>query len=209
MPEYRTPLPQLFAASLEAAVNRVLNLDERAASRLDKLEGQVLQLDVEGLGISLFITSRYGNVHIGLDAPGEPDTVISGTPFALFAMAAPGEMDGWGLPGSRVHISGDANLARDLERVFRQLDPDWEGQLSVMFGDVLGFQIASGLKQGGDFLRASARSAGKMAGHYFRDESSMLVTPTEFRSFSQRLGELSKAVESLEARVKAARDASE
>lgn len=209
MPEYRTPLPQLFAASLEAAVNRVLSLDERAAKRLDKLEDKVLQLDVEGLGISLFITSRYGNVHIGVDAPGEPDTVISGTPFALFAMAAPGEMDSWGLPGSRVHISGDANLARDLERVFRQLDPDWEGQMSVMFGEVLGFQIASGLKQGSEFLRASARSAGEMAGRYFRDESSMLITPAEFKSFTQQLGELEKALESLERRVRSAQDDAE
>ena len=32
MPEYRTPLPQMFAASLEAAVNRVLSLDQAAAA---------------------------------------------------------------------------------------------------------------------------------------------------------------------------------
>ena len=209
MPEYRTPLPQMFAASLEAAVNRVLRLDETTADRLSKLEGKILQLDVEGLGITLFFTSRYGTVHIGLDSPGEPDTTIRGTPFALFAMAAPGEMDGWGLPGSRVHISGAANLARDLERVFRQLDPDWEGQMSVMFGEVLGFQLASGLKQGAEFLRESARKTGEMAGQYFRDESSMLVSPAEFQAFSKQLAELEMVLKALEDRIGAGRNISE
>lgn len=199
--EYRTPLPRMFAASLEAAVNRVLNLDTAAVDRLKRLEGKVLQLDVEGLGIGLFLTTRYGAVHIDLESPGEPDTVIRGTPFALFAMAAPGEVDSWGLPGSRVHISGDANLARDMERVFRKLDPDWEGQLSVMFGDVLGFQLASGMKQGADFLRASARKSTEMAGRYFRDESPLLVRPAELQAFSEQISSLEEALDELESRI--------
>lgn len=206
MPDYRTPLPQLFAASLEAAVNRVLTMDADATSRLERLRDKVLQLDVEGLGISLFLTARNGAVHINLDSPGEPDTVIRGTPLALFAMAAPAEIDSWGLPGSRVHITGDANLARDMERVFRQLDPDWEGQLSTMFGDVIGFQVASGLRQGAEFLRASARKTAEMTGAYFRDESSMLVQPDAFKAFCQRIGELDEAIGNLEQRLQAARN---
>lgn len=201
MPEYRTPLPQMFASSLEAAINRVLALDNAAVDRLARLEGRVLQLDVEGLGITLFLTTRYGVVHINLDAAAEPDTIIKGTPFALFAMAAPADVDSWGLPGSRVHISGDANLARDMERVFRQLDPDWEGQLAVMFGDVLGFQLVSGLKQGADFLRQTARSTAEMAGTYLRDEAPALVRPAEFKTFAGEVGKLSETLDRLEARL--------
>lgn len=203
MPEYRTPLPQVFAASLEAAINRVLALDPQATDRLSRLEDRVLELDVQGLGITLYFTARYGTVHINLDNPGEPDTVIRGTPFGLFAMAAPGEIESWGLPGSRVHISGDANLARDLEQVFRKLDPDWEGQLSTMLGDVLGFQVASGLKQGAEFLRESALKTSEMAGSYLREESTLLVRPAEFSAFSNQLKQLETALDKLEKRLKA------
>ena len=77
MREYRTPLPQVFATSLAAAINRVLSLDPEAAGRLEKLEGRVLELDVEGLGITLFMTARYGAVHINLDSAAEPDTTWS------------------------------------------------------------------------------------------------------------------------------------
>jgi ubiquinone biosynthesis protein UbiJ len=207
MRDYRTPLPQVFASSLEAAVNRVLALDATAAKRLERLEGRVLQLEVEGLGITLFMTARNGAAHINLDSPGQPDTVIRGTPLALFAMAAPGDVDGWGLPGSRVHITGDANLARDMERVFRKLDPDWEGQLAVMFGDVLGFQISSGLKQGADALREALRSTTDMAGTYLREEASVLIRPTELKAFKEEVTKLDQTLKQLEERLKRIQDA--
>jgi ubiquinone biosynthesis protein UbiJ len=201
MREYRTPLPQVFATSLEAAINRVLALDPEAAGRLDKLEGRVLELDVEGLGITLFMTTRYGAVHIDLDSAPEPDTTIRGTPLALFNMAAPAKVEAWGLPGSRVHISGDANLARDMERVFRQLDTDWERHLSTILGDVVGYQVAAGLRQGAETLREVLRSSADMAGAYLRDEAPGLVRPAELEAFSREVENLTRTLAELEARL--------
>ena len=206
MTDYRTPLPQLLADTLEAGVNQVLALDQESASRLDKLEGRILQLDLEGLAITLYFTAESGAVLISLSLEGEPDTVISGTPFALFAMAAPGDAAGWGLPGSRVQISGDANLARDMEQVFSRLDPDWERPLAALFGDVVGFQLAAGLKLGVETVREAARSTAEMAGVYLRDEASALVRPFEMKSFGDDVEKLRDAVDSLEARLKKIRD---
>ena len=207
MTDYRTPLPQLLADTLEAAVNQVLALDTESAGRLKKLENRFLQLDLEGLGITLFLTAESGSVLISLSLEGEPDTVISGTPFALFAMAAPGDTAGWGLPGSRVQISGDANLARDMEQVFSQLDPDWERPLAALFGDVVGFQFAEGLKQGVSALREAAQNTAEMAGAYLRDEATTLVRPFEMKSFGDDVEKLREAVGELEARLKKIRDA--
>ena len=89
MTEYLTPLPSLLAFALETAVNRVLQLDMESPDRVRKLEGRLLQLDLEGLGITLFFTFRHGVVRVRLQADGTPDTVISGTPVALFSMAKP------------------------------------------------------------------------------------------------------------------------
>ena len=93
----------------------------------------------------------------------EPDTVISGSPAALFTMAAPEGLGDWGSEGSRVSITGDANLARDLERLFSQLDPDWEGSLSRVFGDVWGHQVAAGIRTGAGQARQAAERAGDAA----------------------------------------------
>jgi len=171
MPEYVTPLPGMLAFALETAVNHVLQLDMESPTRVKKLEGRLLQVDLEGLGITLFITFKHGVVRVRLEAEGTPDTVISGTPVALFSMAEPEEAD-WGLPESKVQINGDASLARDLERIFRKLEPDWEGPLAGMFGDVAGHQLAQGLRQSAETARETARNASKILSEILKDRRS-------------------------------------
>lgn len=161
----------MLAFALETAVNNVLQLDMESPARVKKLEGRLLQVDLEGLGITLFFTFKHGVVRVRLQAQGQPDTVISGTPVALFKMAEPEEAD-WGLPDSKVHINGDASLARDLERIFRKLEPDWEGPLAGMFGDVAGHQLAQGIRQGAESARETARAASKIISGIIKDRRS-------------------------------------
>jgi ubiquinone biosynthesis protein UbiJ len=171
MPEYITPLPGMLAFALESAINHVLQMDMESPVRVKKLEGRLLQLDLKGLGITLYFTFKHGVVRVRLEAEGSPDTVISGTPVALFSMAEPEEAD-WGLPESKVQINGDASLARDLERIFSKLEPDWEGPLAGMLGDVAGHQVAQGLRQGVETARETARSASKVLSDVLKDRRS-------------------------------------
>lgn len=171
MTEYISPLPGMLAFALETAVNNVLQLDMESPARVKKLEGRLLQVDLEGVGITLFFTFKHGVVRVRLDADGTPDTVISGTPVALFSMAEPEDAN-WGLPDSKVTINGDASLARDIERIFSKLEPDWEGPLAGMFGDVAGHQIAHGLRQGFETARETARSASKVFSDIVKDRRS-------------------------------------
>ena len=171
MPEYVTPLPGMLALALESAINHVLQLDMESPSRVKKLEGRLLQLDLEGLAITLFFTFKHGVVRVRLKTDDTPDTVISGTPVALFSMAEPEEAD-WGLPESKVHINGDASLARDLERIFNKLEPDWEGPLAGWLGDVAGHQAAQGIRQGVESARETARTAAKVLSDIMKDRRS-------------------------------------
>lgn len=202
MPEYRTPLPGILAASLETAVNRILALDDASSERLQRLDGRMLRLELQGLGITLFFAFNGPQVEVGTHSRYEPDTTISGSPFALFSMAAPEEAARWGAPGSRVTITGDATLARDLERLFSQLDPDWEGRLSRLLGDVWGHQVAAGLRAGAEQLRLSAGSAGDMLGEYLRSSHGPLAQATEVEAFTEAVDELSEAADRLEARIR-------
>lgn len=161
----------MLALALETAINHVLQLDMESPGRVKKLEGRLLQVDLEGLGITLFFTFKHGVVRVRLESENEPDTVISGTPVALFSMAEPEDAD-WGLPESKVQINGDASLARDLERIFSKLEPDWEGPLAGMLGDVAGHQLAQGIRQGVETARETARTAGKILSDIVKDRKS-------------------------------------
>ncbi len=69
MADYRTPLPGMLAGALEAAVNQVFALDSRSVERLERLEDQVLQVDLEGLAITLYFSFAFGVVEVTLDSP--------------------------------------------------------------------------------------------------------------------------------------------
>jgi ubiquinone biosynthesis accessory factor UbiJ len=202
MADYRTPLPGILAATLETAVNRILALDGASGERLQRLDGRMLRLDLQGLGITLFFAFNGPHVEVGTRSQFEPDTVIAGSPFALFSMAAPEEAARWGEPGSRVSITGDATLARDLERLFSQLDPDWEGRLSRLLGDVWGHQVAAGLRAGAEQARASAGSAGEMLREYVQSNRGPVARADELDEFADAVDELSDAAEALEARLR-------
>ena len=171
MAEYKTPLPGMLALALETAINQVLQLDNESPARVKKLQGRLLQVDLKGLGITLFFTFKYGNVKVSLDAEGEPDTIISGTPVALFSMAEPEDAN-WGLPESKVTINGDASLARDLERIFSKLDPDWESPLIGVLGDTAGYQAAQGIRYGVETAKSTARTLGSMLSSYMNKDTS-------------------------------------
>lgn len=187
---------------LETAINRLLDLDENTPERLERLEGRMLQLDIEGIGITLFFAFNGQHVEVGTKSEHEPDTVISGSPYALFSMAVPDEIGNWGTPESRVTITGDANLARDLERLFSRLDPDWEGRLSRIFGDVWGHQVAAGLRAGAEQARESAESAGDMISEYLQRGQGPLLRPEEIEGFARDVDDTRAAVERLETRIR-------
>ena len=204
---YRTPLPALLAASLETAISRLLELDTDSPSRLERLDGRLLQVDLEGLGITLFFAFTTRRVRVGLDAEREADAVVSGSPAALFSLALPDEQKKWGAPGSRVTISGDAGLARDLERLFARLDPDWEGRLSRLLGDVWGYQVAAGLRAGAEQARETAESTGDMLSEYLLRPNGPLPQPEEIKAFADAVDETREAVERAEARLRALEEA--
>jgi len=206
MPEYRTPLPAILASMLEAAINRILALDEEAPSRLQRLDDRMLQLDLEGAGITLFFSFTAERVDVSIDTEYEADTTISGSPVALFAMAVPEGAGNWGTPDSRVTITGDASLARDLERLFSRLDPDWETTLSRLFGDVWGHQLAAGLRSGAEQAKDAAENAGEMVSEFLKRDAGPLVQSTDIQTFADAVDETRDAVERLEAKLQLMQD---
>ena len=201
MPQYKTPLPGILAAMLETAINRVFAMDDETPQRLQRLDGRMLQLDIHGVGITLYFAFSGQHVEVGTRSQHEPDTTISGSPIALFSMAVPEGAGYWGTPESRVTIAGDATLARDLERLFSQLDPDWEGSLSRLLGDVWGHQLAAGLRAGADQARESASSAGDMIGEFLNQQKGPVARREELQEFSEEVDSLSANAEQLESLV--------
>lgn len=200
MGRYLTPLPGLFAGLIDQAIQRAVALDERAADRLASLEGRSVQLALEGVGIDLFFSGQAGRLNVSAESLSEtePDTTIRGTPAALLAMAVPD----WRTPGSGVRIEGDAGTAQALEKLFRQLDPDWERLATERFGEVIGHQVWRLARDVLDLGRHGLGTAGDQVARYLREESGLLVTREEVDRFVSEVDELREATDRLESRLR-------
>ena len=198
MSRYITPLPGLLAAAVERAFNQTLSVDPKAVQKLQPLDQRCVQLALRGLGIDLFFIGRGERLEVVAETDLPPDTVIRGSPGALLAMAAPD----WFGSGSDVRIEGDAGAAQNLEKLLRQLDPDWEGLLVEQLGEVLGHQAWRIIRDGAASGRRLSGVAGDQVAHYLREESGLLVTRDAMQALTRDVDELREAVDRLEVKLR-------
>lgn len=195
MPEYLTPLPRLLAQTLDQAARRLDWLDAQAATALADLEGRVVAVELAGLGITLFCRIDNGAMRVSEADPGRVDTTVRGSPISLAAMSAGSTATG------RVTLSGDAEIGRRFQRFVSALDPDWEEPLARIFGDVLGHQLARGLRASWSWSTAAIVALAENASEYLREESRDLVSPGELEAFLHDVDTLREDSDRLAERV--------
>jgi ubiquinone biosynthesis protein UbiJ len=195
----RDPLRARAGALLEAALNRALALDPASAERLALLEGRRVGIELRGIDLALGVGVRDRRLHVEPADAAAPDLRLRASPAALLAFAVRAE--GATLPPGRVEISGDAELARTLERLLRGFRPDLEEACARVFGDVFGVPLARALARGFAWSRETARTLAENAADYLREESRELVAPAELERFLDEVDVLRERVERLEARL--------
>ncbi|MDT8408235.1 MAG: SCP2 sterol-binding domain-containing protein [Wenzhouxiangellaceae bacterium] len=200
MGRYMTPLPGVMAAAIEFVVRRAVALDENSAEIIKPLDGRWMKFELEGLNIDLWLGGQNGELRVLAEPESEdiePDTTISGSPGALLAMAIP-ELS---TPGG-VRIAGDAHLTRQFQQVMKSLDPDIEKALTEYFGELFGPQIYRMLREAAEASRKASATAADQVTHWFKNESDLVPSSTEWREFSDGVDRFRDAVDRLENRVR-------
>lgn len=199
MMEQLPRLSTLMARAIEEAANRLLDMDPDTAAKLAELDGRLAAFHLDGPDITLYLQPRDGRLRVTDTVEGEPETTIRGTPGALFASAVIEE--GRNTAG-RIHIEGDAQLGRAMERLAGRLRPDWEEQLTRAFGDTVGTRVARTLREGAAWGRTAGWSLAEQLTEFLRDERRHLVTRAEMDGFVNEVDRLRESVDRLEARLR-------
>lgn len=200
-------LKPLAGRALQAALNRVLALDSDAQTVLRGLEGRRVQLILEAPALALQLTVREGRFKVGplpRDANDEPDLAVRTTIGGLlsqlpFLKSAAMQANAAG-PG-KLRIAGDADLARQLQRLAETFDPDWAKPFADVFGDVIGVQIASALRGALRFGRDSADTFARNSAEFLTEESRDVPARAELDAFHDDVDALRDRVERLAAKV--------
>lgn len=196
----RALLP-LAGRALELALNRALKLDPDTADKLRSLQGQHIELHLEAPPLSMAITVRAdGSLQVGpADAAREADLSLRATLGAVLGQLMPSRDDA--APVGKLKISGDAELARRLQKLAKGFDPDFDAAFAGVFGDVLGVQIARMLREGLQRGRGEAVRLARDLAEYLVEERRDVVSRTEQSAFFDDVDDLRDGVERMAKRV--------
>lgn len=200
-PRTPNPLLQRLGGALEFALNRALALDAETQARLSTLEGRRIGVDLRGTGLALAISVADGKLVVGPHWEKSGDLNLRAAPASLLAFALRRGDDDAAAPG-KIEISGDADLARRMEKLLHGFRPDIEEAFAQTFGDIVGVPLARALQRALAYARESAHAAAQDTAEFLREESRDLVAPAEMDSFLDGVDALRERADRLEARVK-------
>lgn len=187
--------------ALEAAFNQYLSLDPEISRQLGKLHGAVIGFDLTGTGIQLFIIpDQQGQVQVFSRVEGKPDCLVKGSPLSLLRSSKSENADQ--VFSGEVEIQGNSSLAQEFTRILKQVDVDWEEQLSHLTGDIIAHQIGTAFRNTSSWFNRNNLSARLNLQEYLQEEARLLPGMFELENFYNDVDQLRDDTERLAARIK-------
>ncbi|RRN78937.1 SCP2 domain-containing protein [Pseudoxanthomonas sp. SGD-10] len=200
MPSPLDALKPLAGRALEAALNRAAALDPDTLAALAQLDGRSVSLTLErpALALEIRVHDRYLQVGPPLR---EADLAVRGTIGGLLGQLPFLAAAARGKPAGRLHVSGDADLARRLQKLASGFEPDWQQPFVELFGPVLGVQLANAAAAALRGARGLAGGLARSGAEYLVEESRDVVGRAELAAFNDEVDAVRDDVERLAARV--------
>jgi ubiquinone biosynthesis accessory factor UbiJ len=189
-----------IVASLEQLLNQAIRLDPESPNRLMPMQGKIIQLDILGLGVSLYLVPEPQGFQILSHYEGEADCLLRGTLLDLASMRHERNSTEQLFSG-RVTIEGDTGLAQRFGEFFSALDIDWEEQLSRITGDIAAHEVGRMVRGVVAWGKQVDQTATLNIKEYLEEELRLIPGRYEITPFLNEVDRLRDDVERLEARI--------
>ncbi len=187
--------------ALEAAFNQYLSLDPEISRQLAKLHGAVIGFDLSGTAIQLFIIpDQKGQVQVFSQVEGKADCLVKGSPLSLLRSSKSENADQ--VFSGEIEIQGNSSLAQEFTRILKQVDVDWEEQLSRLTGDIIAHQVGTAFRSTSSWFNRNNLSARLNLQEYLQEEARLLPGLFELENFYNDVDQLRDDTERLAARIK-------
>jgi ubiquinone biosynthesis protein UbiJ len=185
---------------LQAAVNRLIELDQNAKRQFQSLAGKVLAVEFSDLPLKLYFLPTADDMQVYSQYDGVVDTRLRGSSMQLFAMGV-SERPGESLFKGKVQIEGDTEVGQQFQDILHNLDIDWEEHLSTFLGDVAAHKLGNAIRGVFQWGRQSAVSFQANLSEYIQFETDSIPPRFEMEEFIQNVDVLRNDTERLHARV--------
>lgn len=201
------PLVQLLTSGIEVAINTLLQLDPESQGRLKKLKDRSLQVTVHELPWPLlFSFSEQVDVRTVLDdgtqeTKDAPVDCLIELKLETLPLLQDSSQLTQLIQQKKLNLIGDIYVAQTFSTLIKDLDIDWEEQLSRYTGDVVAHQTFSTVKNLWADVKQKLSSEAEKASASLRQNDSISVSQNEIFLFSDNVSELRSDVERLAARI--------
>ena len=191
-------LRQALAVALETALNQAMEWDPGTQQRLLPLLERPLCIQVDPPGFHLWLLSDARGLRVQWECAEDAAVTLTGTPLSLTALAFG---DRTPLQHGRVTLSGDATLMAELQDILHALDPDWEGALAGVIGDVPAHLLGRRIRDTLGWVRQAHQALLANIEDYVQEETGTLPARNEAEALFEDIGELRLATDRLQARI--------
>jgi ubiquinone biosynthesis protein UbiJ len=184
----------MFEPLAVAAINRLLRENTWAADALRVHSGKTALLSSPPFELRLAVLDS-GELRAGAPEV-EPNVRIVATPGVLLRLAAR-DASAW----SAARVDGDMQFAAAIDHVRRNLEWDYEEDLSRVFGDVAAHRVGRAMRELDRWGRATVRNLAQNVVEYATYENPVLASGASLDTFNREVDEVRDAAARLEKRI--------
>ena len=183
-----------------AVLNRYIESDQERAIGLDQIKGKLIRLTVRELDktLSLRVKQRYLEDEPDSEVDADVEIIISLKILPEFLMGT--DQDKL-IKSGGIEIKGDAHIASVFQNTLREIEIDWEEQLSRYTGDAVAYQIGRGVNVARSFGRQMRDNMRQDVRDYLQDNVQAAATKDEVDQFIQDVDSVRAKTDRLEARL--------
>ena len=202
MSDIRNPaLHTAGLAAAEAAANAALRLSPHSVLALAELADQVIALECTRPALTVYLhADGEGGLHLRGVHDGPVATRVTGS-AEDFAELARAEDPAAALINGGLRLEGNSGPLMAMQRIFNDLDIDWEAPLVAGLGDVAGHQLATMLGAALQWTRTAGTNLERQLREFATEEARLAPSRLALEHFYEDVQRLSEREERLTQRI--------
>jgi ubiquinone biosynthesis protein UbiJ len=207
------PFAQLLSAGIELGINQLLQLDPQSQHKLKKLAGKQLKVTIRELPWPLlFSFSQQVDVMVEQtvdiaqlnEKPQQSQSADCQIELALETLPELQDSSKISqlIQQKKLLLEGDIKVAQCFSSLIKELDIDWEEQLSHYSGDVLAHQTFATMKSVFESAQQNMQQFNASLSESLMQGQGLTIPAIELEEFCQQVNELRSATQRLDARLK-------
>ncbi len=190
-------------AAIEFSLNQAISLDPQGKNQVKKFHGKIIKLDISSPDMPIYILAEGSQFQVLENFEGHVDTTIKARLFDLakIGLQTNNSATTEAVFNGSIKIEGNISLGQNFQKLFKQLDIDWEEHLSHLTGDIIAHQLFSSGKKLFSWGEKTKQTFSLDMAEFLQYETRDLLESKEVGIFLTQIDELNDAYDRLEARV--------